>query len=117
MSIPHLVGLALLFLAMAIGGCTRVPLDAAATHASSSCRAETMKVDRHAHKHSTRPVKVSGISLLRVEPVSTATTSPVLDETPDAERERHMAELQARFTRWDAAADAAIRSICIGCLR
>ena len=104
-----------------VAGCTRVPLSPAVGHADLSC------VAAPSSKSSKLAITVPSrhVSLITAvpehhappEPNTTGTSLPGDYEPPEVERARHIAELEARFRRWDEAAKRAISSVCNACFR
>src|SRR4029078_1082563 len=114
---PNQFAPVILLLASISAGCTRVPLDPAVGHASLSCVAPPVKVARKPNGRITPSTSTRGDSdraeFDTIAPTEVHTTAALLmAEPPEVERARHIAELEARFRRWDEAAKRAITSIC-----
>jgi hypothetical protein len=114
----------ILLVASVSAGCTRVPLDPAVGHASLSCVAPPVKAKPLAGKStgrtpiSSRRGESDGAEFNTKAPTEVNTTAALtIEEPPEVERARHIADLEARFRRWDEAAKRAITSVCEGCLR
>jgi hypothetical protein len=99
-------------------GCTRVPSDLSVGHAGLSCAVASppgnKEFTRKPIDRAVVPVAATRVDSSLAEPNTTGTAVSTNDEAPEVERSRHIADLEARFRRWDETAERAINSICYG---